>query len=148
MIKRAKTEGAKALADLAIQMWTDHVPEELSEEFRQLSMKDDAAALSSISMISRSPSPSASCAATMSKERRARPSDILKAFLSRKAIGNKALPQSCCQNARNGQKKRAAANLPAIAGLTILIVSGFTWHWDLRKPIGSFVLDKICRFVV
>ena len=42
MIKRAKTEDAKVLADLAIQMWTDHVPEELSEEFRQLAMKDDA----------------------------------------------------------------------------------------------------------
>jgi aminoglycoside 6'-N-acetyltransferase I len=30
------------LADLAIQMWTDHVLEDLTEEFRRLVMNDDA----------------------------------------------------------------------------------------------------------
>ena len=42
MIKRAKIEDTKVLAGLAIQMWTDHVLEDLTEEFRQLVMNDDA----------------------------------------------------------------------------------------------------------
>jgi aminoglycoside 6'-N-acetyltransferase I len=42
MIKRARIEDAKVLADLAIRMWTDHVPEDLTEAFRQLAMNDDA----------------------------------------------------------------------------------------------------------
>ena len=42
MFKKAKNEDAKVLADLAIQMWTDHVPEDLAEEFRQSVMNDDA----------------------------------------------------------------------------------------------------------
>ena len=40
MIKRAKTEDAKVLAGLAIQMWTDHNLEELTEEFHQLLTND------------------------------------------------------------------------------------------------------------
>lgn len=35
MIKRAKTEDARNLANLAIQMWTEHNPEDLEEEFRK-----------------------------------------------------------------------------------------------------------------
>ncbi len=42
MIKRAKTEDADALAGLAIQMWTEHIPEDLAEEFRRLVTNDDA----------------------------------------------------------------------------------------------------------
>ena len=42
MIKRARIEDAEALAGLAIQMWTDQVLEDLTEEFRQLVMNDDA----------------------------------------------------------------------------------------------------------
>ena len=42
MIKRARIEDSEVLADLAIQMWTDHVLEDLTEEFRQLVMNDDA----------------------------------------------------------------------------------------------------------
>ena len=42
MIKRAKIEDAKVLAGMAIQMWTDHVLEDLTEEFRQLVLNDDA----------------------------------------------------------------------------------------------------------
>ena len=42
MIKRAKIEDAKVLAGMAIQMWTNHVLEDLTEEFRQLVVKDDA----------------------------------------------------------------------------------------------------------
>lgn len=42
MIKRAKTEDAEALAGLAIQMWTEHIPEDLAEEFRRLVTNDDA----------------------------------------------------------------------------------------------------------
>ena len=45
MIKRAKTEDAKVLAGLAIQMWTDHVPEDLTEAFRRTVMDDDAVCL-------------------------------------------------------------------------------------------------------
>lgn len=41
MIKRARIEDTEVLADLAIQMWPDHVPEDLTEEFRQLVMNDD-----------------------------------------------------------------------------------------------------------
>jgi aminoglycoside 6'-N-acetyltransferase I len=42
MIKRARIEDAGVLADLAIQMWTGHVLEDLTEAFRQLAMNDDA----------------------------------------------------------------------------------------------------------
>ena len=42
MIKRADSEDAGALAALAIQMWTDHDPDELGEEFRELIKNEDA----------------------------------------------------------------------------------------------------------
>lgn len=43
MICRARIEDAQILADLAIQLWADHDLENLTEEFRQLVMGDDAA---------------------------------------------------------------------------------------------------------
>ena len=43
MIKRARIGDARVLADLAIQMWTDHDPENLEEEFRKLAANDEAA---------------------------------------------------------------------------------------------------------
>ena len=43
MIKRAGIEDAEALAALAIQMWSDHAPEDLEAEFRRLAMNDEAA---------------------------------------------------------------------------------------------------------
>ena len=36
MIRKAGTADAGTLAALAVQMWTDHSPEELAEEFREL----------------------------------------------------------------------------------------------------------------
>lgn len=42
MIKRARIEDAEVLADLAIQMWTDRVLEDLTVSFRRLAMNDDA----------------------------------------------------------------------------------------------------------
>ena len=42
MIKRAGMEDAEALAGLAIQMWKEHDPGDLTEEFRQLVMNDEA----------------------------------------------------------------------------------------------------------
>ncbi len=42
-IKRAGMEDAETLADLAIQMWTGHDPEDLAEEFRELVRNDEAA---------------------------------------------------------------------------------------------------------
>lgn len=43
MIKRAVKEDADVLAALAIQMWTDHDPDELTEEFRKLIKEEDTA---------------------------------------------------------------------------------------------------------
>lgn len=43
MIKRARIEDVRVLADLAIQMWTDHDPENLEEEFRELAINNEAA---------------------------------------------------------------------------------------------------------
>ncbi len=43
MIKRAEIEEADALAALARQLWPEHGPDELSEEFRELITSDDAA---------------------------------------------------------------------------------------------------------
>ena len=43
MIKRAEIEDAGALAGLAIPMWTDHDPDGLAEEFRELIKNEDAA---------------------------------------------------------------------------------------------------------
>ena len=45
MIKRAGIHEAGELAGLAIQMWTDQAPEDLTEEFRRLATKDDAVCL-------------------------------------------------------------------------------------------------------
>ena len=42
MNKRAKSEDVEVLADLAIQMWTDDDLEDLTEEFSQLVMNDNA----------------------------------------------------------------------------------------------------------
>ncbi len=42
MIKRAKIEDTKVLAGMAVQMWTNHVLEDLTEEFRQLVLNDNA----------------------------------------------------------------------------------------------------------
>lgn len=42
MIKRAQGEDAESLAELAIQMWENHEPTELADEFRELVSKDDA----------------------------------------------------------------------------------------------------------
>lgn len=42
MIARAGIEDAKVLADLAIQMWTEHDPEDLTEDFRKLAVNDEA----------------------------------------------------------------------------------------------------------
>ena len=42
MVKRAKNEDARILANPAIQMWTDHDPEELEKEFRGLALNDEA----------------------------------------------------------------------------------------------------------
>ena len=43
MIKRAELKDANVIAELAIQMWTEHDLDELMEEFRELIMKEDAA---------------------------------------------------------------------------------------------------------
>ena len=42
MIKKAQAADAEILAGLAIQMWEDHDPAELAEEFQDLAEKDDA----------------------------------------------------------------------------------------------------------
>lgn len=42
MVKRAGMEDAKELADLAIQMWTNHDPKDLEEEFCKLTVDDEA----------------------------------------------------------------------------------------------------------
>ena len=42
MIKQARTEDAGSLAALAIQMWEDHTPAELEDEFRELVNRDDS----------------------------------------------------------------------------------------------------------
>ena len=36
MIKRADAKDAEILAGLAIQMWEDHTPAELADEFREI----------------------------------------------------------------------------------------------------------------
>ena len=43
MIKKAEKEEAAVLASLALQMWPDHAPEELTEEFRKLLENEEAA---------------------------------------------------------------------------------------------------------
>ncbi len=43
MIKKAGMKEARELANLAVQMWTDHDPEALDAEFQKLVMNDEAA---------------------------------------------------------------------------------------------------------
>ena len=43
MIKRAAIEDAGILADLAVQMWPDHDPDDLEAEFRELAVNNEAA---------------------------------------------------------------------------------------------------------
>ena len=43
MIKRAESADADVLASLAIQMWTDHDPDDLKNEFRELLNDENAA---------------------------------------------------------------------------------------------------------
>ena len=42
MIKRVGTNEVRELAGLTIQLWPDHDPEDLAEEFRRLVVNDDA----------------------------------------------------------------------------------------------------------
>ena len=42
MIKRAGIEDARDLANLALQMWTDHGLEDLEAEFQKMAMNDEA----------------------------------------------------------------------------------------------------------
>ena len=117
MIKRAGIEDAEVLADLAIQMWTEHDPEDLEAEFRKLAKNDEAACF--IKYVEDKPIAFAQCQL-----------------------------RSCCQNVRNGQKKKAAPNLPATASSAMRTVSSFICLWDLRKPIASYASEKICRSVL
>ncbi|MBQ6603562.1 MAG: hypothetical protein IJH99_09200 [Eubacterium sp.] len=39
------------------------------------------------------------------------------------------------------------AEVLAELAIQMRTVSGSTWHWDLRKPIGSSVSKRICRLV-
>ncbi len=43
MIRRAGIEDAGVLADLALQLWTDHDPKDLREEFCRSAINDEAA---------------------------------------------------------------------------------------------------------
>ena len=43
MIRKADKKDADVLAALAVQMWTGHDPDELAEEFRELTENEDAA---------------------------------------------------------------------------------------------------------
>lgn len=43
MIKKACIEDADILAALAVQMWSDHDPDELTDEFREVLTDEDAA---------------------------------------------------------------------------------------------------------
>ena len=45
MVKRAGIEDVEVLADLAIQMWTDHILGEMTEDFRRLVRNEDAVCL-------------------------------------------------------------------------------------------------------
>ena len=50
MIKKAQAADAEILAGLAIQMWENHDPAELAEEFRDLAEKEDAACFISVNI--------------------------------------------------------------------------------------------------
>lgn len=114
MVKRARIEDAEALAGLAIQMWTEHAPEDLAEEFRQLAMNDDAACF--IELVGDKPIAFAQCQLRHDyvEGTGSSPVGYLEGILSRKDIGRRGMPRSSCQNARNGQEKRAVSNSPAI----------------------------------
>ena len=43
MIKKAGMKEARELANLAVQMWTDHDPEDMAKEFRELVKNEEAA---------------------------------------------------------------------------------------------------------
>ena len=40
MIRKAELTDAETLASLAIQMWTEHTPEDMAEEFREVVAND------------------------------------------------------------------------------------------------------------
>jgi len=42
MVQRAGMKDVGILARLAIQMWTEHTPEDLEKEFRELAMNEEA----------------------------------------------------------------------------------------------------------
>lgn len=145
MIKRAGIEDAEALADLAIQMWSDHAPEDLEAEFRRLAMNDEAACF--IKYVDEKPIAFAQCGLRHDyvEGTDSSPVGYLEGLFVSEGYRNKALPRSSCQNARDGQRKKAAANLPATASLIMRTASGSTFPWDLRRPIGSFASGKNCR---
>ena len=120
MIRRAKAEDAEILAALAIQMWTEHDPEDLAEEFCELVMNDDAVCF--VKYEEDKPIGFAQCQLRHDyvEGTRSSPVGYLEGVLFQPDTEKKAMPQSCCRHARNGQKKKAVPNLPAIASLTTL----------------------------
>ena len=79
MIRRAGIEDARELADLAIQMWSDYDPEDLTEEMCKLAMNDEAVCFIKSVDGKLIGFRNASCGMIMLKERIVHLSDILKA---------------------------------------------------------------------
>ena len=121
MIKRAKIEDTKVLAGLAIQMWTDHVLEDLTEEFCQLVMNDDAVCF--VKYVDDKPIAFAQCQLRHDyvEGTDSSPVGYLEGIFVSEGNRKRDLPQRCCQNVRNGQKKEAVPNSPAIVNSTMRI---------------------------
>ena len=94
MIKKATLEDAEILAALAIQMWTDHVPENMAEEFRELVINEEAVCF--IKCVGEKPIGFAQCQLRHDyvEEQRVLQSVIWKGFLLRKKIGSTDMLQN------------------------------------------------------
>ena len=121
MIKRARIEDANGLADLAIRMWPDNDPEDLTEEFRRLAMNDDAICF--IKYVDDKPIAFAQCQLRHDyvEGTDSSPVGYLEGIFVSEGNRKRDLPQRCCQNVRNGQKKEAVPNSPAIVNSTMRI---------------------------
>ena len=142
MIKKATPNDARILAELAIQMWSNHTVSELNTDFAEIINSNDAVCL--IKYVDDMPVGFAQCQLRHDYVRvhTHLPSVIWKEYLLFPNISIKDMQKNCCTNANYGQKKRDVQNLQVTVNLTTPIALISIWQWVLKKQTVLYVLGK------
>ena len=136
MIKRAGIEDAGALAALAVQMWKDHSPDELAEEFHRLIKNDDAVCF--LKYAGGAPVAFAQCQLRHDyvEGTDSSPVGYLEGIFVADGYRNNGYAAELLAECEKWAKRRAARSSPATASLTTLKVLASTSPSASRRPTG------------